>query len=344
MPSTPIRKVVIPVYGPELENVQVVSSTIEDPTHDHVQVRVIYSGFSGTDVNMRLGRYPMQKSTSLQNPLTPGYCLVGTVEKNGSGSNKFKAGDMVACLTVYDAEAELCNVPEKYLVSVPKGVDLQKACALIIDWTTAYGMVMHVGNVHKGQKVFVHGMSGAVGYAVGMLCQLQGAEVFGTASQRNHETIKSLGWTPYDYSNKYWMQAMNGMGGADVVFDPLGFESWDESYSILSSNHGLLIGYGGNLATLNDQPSRGVLFPTIKLLSRNLMCPVVHKNTRFYYITRDDKTFNPDLQSLFYLLSDNKIDVRIKAVYDMEDVQEAHKSWGKTGSIGSMLMKVAREV
>ncbi|TKA71111.1 hypothetical protein B0A55_07864 [Friedmanniomyces simplex] len=338
MPSTPIRKVLITAFG-DVDNVNVVSSTIDDPPTNHVQVRIVYSGFSGTDINMRLGKYPRQKAA----PLTPGYCLVGTVEKNSPGSRNFAPGDMVACLTVYDAEAELANVPEKYLIPVPKGLDLEKACALIVDWTTAYAMVMHTAKVHAGQKVFVHGMSGAVGYALGVLCQLQGAEVYGTASPRNHEVIRSLGWTPYNYSNKDWIAAMHGKGGADVVFDPLGFESWDESYSILSSNHGLLIGYGGNLATLNDQPARGVLFPTIKLLSRNLMCPVVHKNTKFFYITRDDKTFGPDLQALFGLLAGGNIDVRIKAVFDMDDVQEAHRSWSKPLGIGSMLMKVSRK-
>ncbi|KAK3067236.1 hypothetical protein LTR53_016010 [Teratosphaeriaceae sp. CCFEE 6253] len=335
--STPIRKVVISAFG-DVENVNVVSSTIDDPADQHVQVRALYSGFSGTDINMRLGRYPLQKAA----PLTPGYCLVGTVESNGPGSNQFSPGDLVACLTVYDAQAELTNVPQKYLVAIPDGIDdIRQACALIVDWTTAYGMVSHTGKVRAGQKVFVHGLSGAVGYALGVLCQLRGAEVHGTASPRNHAELISIGWTPYDYSNKDWIPRMQAMGGANVVFDPLGFESWDESYSVLSADHGLLIGYGGNLATLTDQAPRGVLFPTLKLLSRNLLCPVVHKNTRFFYITRDDKTFAPDLQTLFGLLARREIDVRIKAVFEMEDVQEAHRSWGKPLGIGSMLMRIA---
>jgi synaptic vesicle membrane protein VAT-1 len=338
MSPTPIRKVLISAFG-DVSNVNVVQSTIDDPAPDHVRVRVVYSGFAGSDINMRLGHYPMQKKA----PLTPGYCLVGTVEKNGSSSSKFQPGTLVSALTIYDAEAELCNVPEKYLVPVPSGLDLQKACALILDWNTAYGMVMHTGKVHKGQRVFVHGISGAVGYATAALCQLQGAEVYGTASPRNHEVIRSYGWTVFDYRNKDWMDTMKSLGGADVVFDPLGFESWDESYSVLSSNHGLLIGYGGNLATLNNGEARGILFPTIKLLSRNLMCPVVHKNTRFYYITRDDKTFVPDLEALYGLLADGRIDVRIKAVYEMDRVKEAHESWGKSQTVGSVVMRIAEE-
>lgn len=183
----------------------------------------------------------MQKAA----PLTPGYCFVGTVAKQGPDcSGKLRNGDVVCCLTVYDAEAELTNAPEKYVIPVPDGLDKQKVCALILDWTTAAGMVWHTGKVHKGQKVFVHGMSGAVGSATANLCQLEGAEVYGTASARNHEALKARGWHPFVYTDKNWMTAMKDLGGADVVFDPLGFESWDESYSVLSHNDACLIGYG----------------------------------------------------------------------------------------------------
>ena len=324
----------ISAFG-DVSNVNIITSTIEDPAPDHVQVRVSYSGFSGTDINMRLGRYPMQRKA----PLTPGYCLVGTVEKCGSTSKKFRAGDVVACMSIYDAEAELANMPEKYLVPVPDGVDIQKACALIVDWTTAYGMAMHSGHVHSGQKVFIHGLSGAVGYALGTLCRRQGATVYGTASERNHAALQELGWKPFVYSNKDWVKEMKEIK-ADVVFDPLGFESWDESYSILSS-HGLLIGYGGNLSTLNGQTSGGVLGPTLKLLGRNALTPFTHKSTKFYYITRDDRAYVPDLVALFKLLAEGAIDVRIKAVFALEDIQDAHRSWNKPGQgIGSMLVNI----
>jgi NADPH:quinone reductase-like Zn-dependent oxidoreductase len=226
---TTIRKVLISEFG-DVSKVSLVTGVINDPPAKHAQIKVLYSGFNGADINMRLGRYPLQKAA----PLTPGYCLVGTVTKIGPQcSAQVRPGDVVACLSVYDAEADLANMPEKYLIQVPQGLDLQKVCALILDWTTAYGMVMRTGKVHAGQNVFVHGMSGAVGYAIGALCKMQGATVYGTASARNHEALQALGWRPFVYSNKDWMKAIKDIGGADVVFDPLGFESWDESYSIL---------------------------------------------------------------------------------------------------------------
>lgn len=376
-----IRKALISAFGDE-SNINVVSETIDDPARGEVQIRVLYSGFGGSDINMRLGRYPNQKAA----PLVPGYCLVGTVQRNGSGSRRFSPGTMVCSLTMYDAEAELANVPEKYLFSVPHGLDVKKVCALILDWMTAYGMVHRSAHVKAGQKVFIHSLSGAVGMAAGALCQLQGAQVYGTASQRNHDMLRSLGFEPFVYSDKNWMTAMINVGGAEAVFDPLGYESWDESYQIMSHNDACLVGYGHNLATMSGDGERGGKFAsTVKLLyvqmiesifetcdisvrygltyilsnrSRNLMCPIEHRHTRsahplnhlkmlvltfcrFFYITKDDKTFEPELQTLFDLLSQGKIDVKIKAIFDLEDIQEAHRAYTKGSSgVGSMLINV----
>lgn len=336
MPQT-IRKALISGFGDE-SNVNVVSAEINDPAKGEVQVRILYSGFNGADINMRIGVYPMQAKP----PFTPGYCLIGTVEQNGSGSKRFSPGTMVCALTVYDAEAELANVAEKYLISVPHGLDIQKVCALVLDWTTAYGMVHRSAKVKEGQRVFIHGLSGAVGLATGRLCQLAGAKVYGTASQRNHDTLRAMGFQPFVYTDKNWMTAMKDLGGADAAFDPLGFESFDESYSILSHNDACLVGYGHNLATLSGEGERGSKFTaTAKLLSRNVMCPIEHRHTRFFYITKDDKTFEPELQTLFNLLAQGKIDVQIKGIFNLEDIQEAHRSWTKGGSgVGSMLIRV----
>ena len=59
----------------------------------------------------------------------------------------------------------------------------------------------------------------------------QRAEVFGTASPRNHAALIAAGATPFPYWDKGWIGAMRDGGGVDAVFDALGFESFDESYS-----------------------------------------------------------------------------------------------------------------
>jgi NADPH:quinone reductase-like Zn-dependent oxidoreductase len=121
-----IQKALITGFGDE-SKITVVQEEIRAPAASEVQVEVEFSGFSGADINMRRGTYPMQKKP----PFTLGYCFVGRVSANGSQSTEFRIGSRVACLSIYGAEAELINVPEKYLVSVPEGVDSQQATALV---------------------------------------------------------------------------------------------------------------------------------------------------------------------------------------------------------------------
>lgn len=265
--------------GPEV--VVIVNDVLPDPTSGQVQVKVIYSGFGGSDINMRNGTYPLQKSA----PLTPGYCFVGRVFVNGPEANKYKPGDLVCALTKYDSEATYINVPEKYLIPVPRGIKLQAACALILDWTTAYGMVYRAAKVQTGARVFIHGLSGAVGQALFRLCKLEGAVIYGTASTSEHAQLLGQGITEvFDYRSKDWIKSTLTLGGANVVFDPLGFESYDESFSILSRYRGVLVGYGGNLGLLNGSTEqKSPLWANLKLLARNLVF-WDRRSTRFFWV------------------------------------------------------------
>ena len=77
---------------------------------------------------MRRGTYPLQRKA----PLTPGYSILGSVSSNGKGASALQQGDEVVALTKYDGQAELINVPERFLVHVTAGVDEQQAVALVL--------------------------------------------------------------------------------------------------------------------------------------------------------------------------------------------------------------------
>lgn len=332
----PVTKVLFTAAGgPEV--VKIVDDVLADPKKGEVQVKVIYSGFGGSDMNMRNGTYPLQKSA----PLTPGYCFVGRVSTNGPQAAKYKPGDLVCVLTKYDSEATYTNVPEKYAIPVPGGLDLQAACALILDWTTAYGMVYRAGKVQSGDKVFIHGLSGAVGQALLRLCKLEGAVIYGTASTSKHAQLKSQGVAEvFDYRSKGWIKSMLALGGANVAFDPLGFDSYDESFSILDKERSILVGYGGNLLLLNDShEQKSALWANAKLVAKNLYF-WDHRSTSFFWVDRDQKTFVPELSALFDLVCNGKVEVPIKKVFPLEDVPRIHRGWSMLEGVGSCLVKV----
>ncbi|KAJ4366069.1 hypothetical protein N0V95_000296 [Ascochyta clinopodiicola] len=338
MSTTTIRKSRIESFG-DASHVSVITAEIDPPAANEVQLKVLYSGFGGSDIAMRLGGYPNQKAA----PLTTGYSCVGLVTANGPKSTKFQHGSLVGCLSVYEGQSELVNLPEKHLIPIPEGVDLKQAVALILDWTTAYGMVYRSGKVTKGQRVFIHGLSGSVGYALLTLCKLQGAEVYGTASEYNHAAVRSAGAHPFVYTNKDWIVAMKNIGGAQVVFDPLAFESYDESWDILAPGGGKLIGYGGNYNVLNGGKTRSQIPQVAKLLSKNLnvFCP---NSTAFFYIDRNQSTFVPELTTLLEMLKSGKITVPIRKLWTLEQVPEAHRMFNKGPGVGAVVIQVADDV
>jgi NADPH:quinone reductase-like Zn-dependent oxidoreductase len=332
---TKIRKVVITEFGDE-NKLAIVEADLPDPVPGDVQVAVDYSIVAGSDVNMRRGTYPFQKKA----PLTPGYSIIGKVRLNGPGCTKFTPGNRVACLTKYEGQAELINLPERFLVSVPEGVDPKAAVALVLDWVTAYEMLHRVAKVQADQRILVHGLSGAVGGALLNLATIQGAQVFGTAAAGKHDELRKLGAAPFDYKNKQWIRAVQDLGGVDAVFDPLGYQSFDESWAILRRG-GLVVGYGMNLPGLSGT-HRPPMFPSIlKLLGRNLLF-WTGKRATFFGLTRTSKNYIPDLELLLSWLAEGKIAVPIKAVFPLDQIREAHREYASSAGRGSIILAIGR--
>ena len=330
-----IKKVVITAYGDE-SVLAVVEAELPEPAAGEVQLVVEYTITSGSDVNMRRGTYPLQKKP----PLTPGYSVVGTVVTKGKGCSRFGVGDRVACLSKYEGQSERINLPEKYLVRVPEGVDGGEAVSIVLDWVTAYEMLVRAAKVKAGQKIFVHGLSGGVGGALLRLGKLMGAEVYGTASAKKHEELRALGAVPLDYASKDWIGTMQGLGGVDAVFDALGFESFDESYSILKKG-GILVAYGTNLRGWDGTPARSILPTVLKLFARNLAF-WTGKRTTFFGVLRSSKHFAPDLETLFAWLKEGRISVPIKARFTLNEIQDAHRAYAASAGMGSIVIDVAR--
>ncbi|ORY62680.1 uncharacterized protein BCR38DRAFT_459125 [Pseudomassariella vexata] len=307
-------------------SISLIPSSIPPPSVTETQVAPLYSGFSGADINMRNGTYPFQRKT----PLTPGYCLVGRVVQShpsSSSSTRLRPG--------------------RLLVLVPADLDPKLATAIILDWATAYGMVHRAATVQKGRRVFIHGLSGAVGNATLQLCQTRGALVYGTASARNHDSLRAQGAAEvFVYTDKQWISEMKPLGGVHAVFDPLGFESWDESYSILSEDEeAVLVGYGGNLQTHagangEGRVARSQVPPTMKLLARNAMF-WTRRRTSFYYISRDRASYVPGMLALFEIAGKGEIDVKINKIWEMEQIREAHENYAGLRGVGSILIKMS---
>jgi len=218
-PTTKHTRIIVTHYGGP-DALQVVEEERPEPRAGEVRVRVLAAGVSLPDVMMREGIHPETPSL----PFTPGWDLVGVIDRLGDGVSAFEPGQLVAALPVHGAYAEFVCLPQRKLVPVPPGLDPGEAVSLVLNYVTAYQMLHRSARVQPGQRVLIHGASGGVGSALLQLGRLAELEMYGTCSSRGAAAVSELGGIPIDYQHQDFVTEIHRLtsGGVDVVFDSLG--------------------------------------------------------------------------------------------------------------------------
>lgn len=214
------RRVIVKRHGgPEV--MKVVEEPLPKPAEGEVRVRTRAAGVSGMDLMVRAHSFPGFPRA----PFTPGVDVVGVVDEVGSGVTGIGPGTKVAALigdTGGYAET-VCLSAEK-AVPLPNGLATAEAAAVVTNYLTAYTMLHRAAQVKSGQRILIHGAAGGVGTALLELGTMDGLEMYGTASEGNHDLVASFGATPIDYRNDDFVDRIRKLtgDGVDVVFDPIG--------------------------------------------------------------------------------------------------------------------------
>ncbi len=159
-------------------------------------------------------------------PFTPGCDIVGVVDQPGEGVSTIEPGRVVAASTglAGGGYAEFICLPAEDLVPVPQGLDPAEAVCVVANYITAHLAMHGTARVRSGERILVQGAAGGVGTALLELGRLAGLEMYGTASQYNHELVSAMGATPIDYRTEDFVERIRSLtgDGVDVVFDPIG--------------------------------------------------------------------------------------------------------------------------
>ncbi len=314
------RRVVITRKGGP-EAMALVEDELADPGTGEVQVRVLASGVAFGDVLKRRGLVPGMP----RHPYTPGYDLVGVVEKVGAGVQRLREGDRVAALVVNGANAERANVSADLPVVVPPGPGDAEALCLVLNYVTAWQMLHRVAEVRPGQRVLVHGAAGGVGQALLQLARLADAVAYGTASKAKHGVVERLGGTPIDYQSEDFVRRaleLSG-GGVDAAFDAVGGRHLRRSWRTLRPG-GTLVSYGVSSGLAGGTGEVLLTFLLLGLLKLRPGGPRV----RFYGITVSDcstpETIRADLAALLALLAKGKLEPVVAARLPLSEAPKAH--------------------
>lgn len=341
------RVVISRLGGPEVLEVR--EEELPEPGLGEVRVRILATGVSLPDILMREGVHPEAPSP----PFTPGWDLVGVVDKPGVGAYALEPGQMVAALPVWGANAEFICLPQEELVPVPEGLDPAEALAVVFNYVTAYQMMRRTARVKPGQRVLIHAAAGGIGTALLQLGRLVDLEMYGTASARKHELVSSLGGTPIDYHHVDFMEEIRRLtgDGVDVVFD--GICSTDylrRSFKSLRPG-GTVVAYGLTSALRGGRLASGRRHRRLRRLQglATIGGPIaasylVPGNKRITtYSIQWLKRFRPawyreDLSALLELLREGKIKPIIAERIPLDEVTRAHELLGSGAVTGKIVV------
>jgi NADPH2:quinone reductase len=194
-----------------------------------VLVRVRAASLNFPDLLMTRGEYQFKPAA----PFTSGLEFAGEVLEADPESG-FAPGDKVMGGNKTGSFAEIACLPTEKLSSMPKGMDFPAAAAMGAAYATAFTGLIELGGLQKGQWVLVHGASGGVGLAACDLARALGARVIATTgSPAKAERIAALARPDavITTEGRFREEVARLSGGAlaDIVFDPVGGDVFDES-------------------------------------------------------------------------------------------------------------------
>jgi len=336
-------RVIVTHYGGP-DALRVVEEECPEPKNGEVRVRVLAAGVCLPDLLMREGVHPETRPV----PFTPGWDLIGVVDRLGAGTSGIEPGQIVAALPIIGAYAEFVCLPLRELVPAPSGLDAAEAVSLVLNYVTAYQMLHRSAKVNAGQRALIHGAAGGVGSALLQLGRLAGLEMYGTCSSRSASFVSDLGATPIDYQHHDFVTEIRRLTGegVDVVFDGVGGPHMWRSREVLRRG-GRVVAYGltsslrgGRLAPGRRHRYRGLAVFGL-FIAGGWLLPgrrrVVPYSIQWLKRLRPE-FFRRDLTTLLDLLQEQKIKPFIARRFPLVQARDAHELLGKGGVTGKIVL------
>lgn len=283
---------------------------------NEVLVRVVAASVNPVDWKIREGHLKQMIPYPL--PLTLGWDVSGVVDAVGAAVTRFKVGDAVYSrpdIKRNGTYAEYVAIREDEIAHKPKTISHVEAASLPLAGITAWEVLFTAAQLKAGQTVLIHAGSGGVGSLAIQLAKSCEAHVIATTSGKNRAFVESLGADQViDYQTQ---QFADVAGQVDVVFDTLGGEIQDTSWSVLKP--------GGILVSIVSPPSAE-------------KAKALGARSAFVFIEPNAKI----LDQLAALVDAGKVRPIIGAEFALRDVVKAH-ALSETGrSIGKIVLYVGQ--
>ncbi len=214
-----------------------------------MRVAIHAAGINFPDILMAAGEYQLKPEL----PFTPGMEAAGEVIEVGKAAEGATVGDRVIVKMRHGAYADEAVVTPSQTIPLPRAFDYAEGATFLAAHGTAYHALIDRGRVEPGEVLLVHGAGGGVGLAAVEMGKMLGATVIAAASSEEKLSVAQAKGADHLvlYSREPFRDAVKRITdgrGADVVFDPVGGQVFEESMRCIAWGARLLIiGFTGGI-------------------------------------------------------------------------------------------------
>ena len=192
---------------------------LPEPGPGEILVRVRTCGLNFADTLMATGRYQVKPPL----PFAPGIEVCGTVEMLGAGATGLTPGTRVACLVGHGGLADYVAVPAAHAIPVPNAMPDAEGAGFLVAYATSHIALAWLARLAPGETLLVLGASGGVGLTAVEIGACLGARVVAVARGVERLAVaRAVGADVLLDSGADVRAAVKALGGADVVYDPVG--------------------------------------------------------------------------------------------------------------------------
>ena len=248
-----MKALVCHTITPDFSGTEIRDIETPEPAPDEVLVKISHASVNFPDLLMCQGLY--QHKPEL--PFVPGTNVSGCIAALGRGVSALKEGKAVVGMIRTGGFAEYATIPWNTVRAAPESLSPAETAAYPTAYLTAYVSLVRRAQLRSGETILIHGASGGVGLATVDLAKQLGATVIATSgADWKLEKLKAYGADHVlraDGFAAHVKKLTNGRG-ADVIFDPVGGDVFDEStHCIAFDGRLLVVGFtSGRFATVKS--------------------------------------------------------------------------------------------
>lgn len=301
---------------------------VADPVRGpgQVLIRVRAASLNFPDLLMTEGKYQLKPDL----PFTPGMEVAGEVVEADAESG-FAAGYRVVAGTRLGGFAERVAVDARAVRAIPATLDYAHAASVGAAYTTAYVALVRLANVQPGEWVLVHGASGGVGLAAVDLAKALGARVIATSRSAEKLAVVARDYAPdATLSAPGFREAVKDLtgGGADVIYDPVGGDVFDESTRCIA--------FGGRLLVVGFTSGRIASVVTNIPLIKGFSVIGVRAGE---YGRRFPAKGHENQDAIWALAAEGKIRPRVDSRYSLTDWRAAFEAMQASRMVGKIVIE-----